>query len=109
MPRLILFPKNRVNRVLERTVRGLLWHHYRVKPGPTIKFYISMHPEVSGIAHILQLTTASSLGDTVFQYRHATAIEDPEQSVRFLRFYAKTTFLILLRREEPVVEANNST
>lgn len=94
------FDRQRVDRVINRTVRGLLWHHYRVKPGADIKFLTWKDPEVSSFQHILNSgTNLSSIGGGVFQYRHSTTIEDSEQSVWFLRFYGKTTFLIVLVRD----------
>lgn len=94
------FDRNRIDRVLKKIVCGLLWHHYKVKPGSDINFLIWKDPDLSSVLHILTSeTNLSSIGDGVFQYRHSTAVEDPEQSVWFLRFYGKTTFLITLIRD----------
>lgn len=102
------FPKKRINRVVERIVRGLLWHHYRIKPGPAIHFQIRMDPEIGDIPFSFEShANLSSVGGTVFQYRHNTAIEDPEQSIWLLRFYSTTTFLVLLIREDSANDGRN--
>ena len=95
------FDRHRIDRVLKKIVRGLLWHHYNVKPGSDINFLIWKDPDVSSVLHILTTeTTLSAFGGNVFQYRHSTTVEDPEQSVWCLRFYGKTTFLIALVRDD---------
>jgi hypothetical protein len=95
------FDRHRIDRVLKKIVSGLLWHHYRVTPGPEINFLIWKDPDVTSVLHILTSeTNLSAMEGSVFQYRHSTAVEDPEQSVWFLRFYGKTTFLIALVRDD---------
>src|SRR5205807_1228537 len=94
----IRFKKDRINRVLERLVRGFLWHHYQVKPSYDAVFEIFKNPTLSEeIADMINsLTTLSWVGDDIFRYRHSLIEGDPDGSVWCFQFYARTEFLVLV-------------
>ena len=48
--RAIRFKKNRILRVVARIVRGLLWHHYKVKPSANAVFEIHRNPTMKNPA-----------------------------------------------------------
>lgn len=100
----ILFPADRINRVIERIVRGLFWHHYRIRIGSNIGFLSVMNPNIEKISNIINKIAISSIGGDVFYYRYANVAEDPEQSMWFLLFYKRILFSAFLTREEVSVE-----
>lgn len=87
---------NRIKRVVVRIVRGLLWHHYRVKTDPQTIFDLYVDADVTPIIETLQLTRISSIGGTTFQYRHSTATDDPGSSIWWLRFYQHRHFVVIV-------------
>lgn len=87
---------DRIKRVVIRVVRGLLWHHYRVKTDPGTVFDLYVDKDVTPIKETLQLTSISSIGGTAFQYRHGIAIDDPGSSLWWLSFYQNRHFVVIV-------------
>ena len=87
---------NRIKSVVVRIVRGLLWHHYRVKTDPQTVFDLYVDADVTPIIETLQLTSISSIGGTNFQYRHSTATDDPGSSIWWLCFYQHRHFVVIV-------------
>ena len=86
----------RIKRVVIRIVRGLLWHHYKVKTDDQTAFDLYVDADVTSIIETLQLTSVSSIGGTAFQYRHSTAEDDPGSSLWWLRFYQNRHFVVII-------------
>ena len=86
--------KQRIEDVVIRIVRGLLWFHYKVRTGEETKFELCLNPKPDQIHEIVRALPVSSVGGSVFQYRHGNASDDPESSVWLLRFYRATQFLV---------------
>lgn len=92
----IHFDGPRVNRVLERIVRGLIWHHYQFRP-LGVRFEIFFNPDLSSFQDDVLLTTSlDSVGTTTFRYRHGLAQEDINCSLWGLQFYEHTHFMVLV-------------
>jgi hypothetical protein len=92
----IRFEKSRINHVIQRIIRGLYWHHHKKVLPPETNFTILKDPHVSGVAEIINNHTVLSMVDKeTFQYRHGVTDEDPSASIWLLRFYTRTTFLII--------------
>ena len=94
----IAYDKRRIDRVIERIVRGLLWHHYRSRPA-AVRFEISYKPDLRPIQELLGGISFNSIGETAFRYRHSLTMEDPNSSVWGLQFYGHIHFLILVLSE----------
>lgn len=86
--------KQRVEDVVIRIVRGLLWFHYKVRTSEETRFDLCLNPKPDQIHEIVSALPVSSVGGSVFQYRHGNANDDPESSVWLLRFYRATQFLV---------------
>ena len=87
----------RINRVVVRTVRGLLWHHYAVIPRSDIHFNVAADPDLEAISDILSPLAIGRVGRGLFEYRHAVASEDTSQSLWVLKFGEATAFLVHLK------------
>lgn len=94
----ILFKKDRIKRVVSRMVRGLLWHHYQVKPACDTVFEIYKDPPMNEqIADLINsMTKLSWLGDDICRYRHSLIEGDPDGSIWCFQFYGCTEFLALV-------------
>lgn len=90
---------DRIKRVVIRIVRGLLWHHYRVKTDPGTVFDLYVDEDVTPIKETLQLTSLSSIGGTAFHYRHSIAFDDPSSSLWWLSFYQNRHFVVIVLRK----------
>ena len=98
--RAIRFKKNRILRVVARIVRGLLWHHYKVKPSANAVFEIHRNPTLNNqIADFINsMTRLSWVGDDIFRYRHSLVEGDPDGSIWCLQFYCYSELLVLVFR-----------
>jgi hypothetical protein len=86
----------RIKRVVIRIVRGLLWHHYKVKTNSQTTFDVHIDADVTPTIETLQLARVSAIGGTAFQYRHSTAVDDPDSSMWWLRFYQNRHFVVIV-------------
>jgi hypothetical protein len=89
----------RVQRVVERIVKGLLWHHYQRRPAANSVIEVHFNPNLIGIQDILLKAPLSIIG-SMFRYRHALISDDPNCSIWGLQFYDHTHFFVLLLSEE---------
>ena len=65
------FDKHRVDRVVERIVRGLLWHHYQSCPiGARFEIYFKPDLHLPPIQDLLSAVSLNSIGGNVFRYRY---------------------------------------
>lgn len=94
----ILFKKGRIKRVVSRIARGLLWHHYQVRPAADAVFEIYKDPKLNEhIADLINsMTQLSWGGDDIFRYRHSLVEDDPNGSIWFLQFYGCSIFYVLV-------------
>ncbi len=89
--------RNRIERVITRIVRGLLWYHYKLRMNPSAKVEILLNPDLTPIRDVIQNDTKLEYGESeVFMYRYGAAVDNPEYSLWLLCFYRKTVFLIFL-------------
>lgn len=94
----------RIERTVERIVRGLLWVEYRCRPSEDSQFVVMMGPRPGGdpteepayIANQVLPESAllRSVGGGIFEYRHHIVGMEPTRSNWFLRFYGFMTFWI---------------
>jgi len=99
--RAIRFSASRINRVVQRIVRGLLWHHYQQRPPADVEIVIFRGEKVpSQVADMINaFTKIAWIGDTIFRYRHAVANGAPDTSIWALQFYAYTQFIGIVQGE----------
>lgn len=99
--RLIRFEAPRIDRVVRRIVRGLLWYHYQQRPTGDVELEVFPQQILPDeVAHMINtLTQVSWIGDTIFRYRHALAHDAPDTSIWALQFYAQTQFVVVVQGE----------
>jgi hypothetical protein len=97
----IRFDWLRIQRVVRRIVRGLLWHHYGQLPGQEIELEVFAGRNIPAeVANAINtMTNVSWIGDTIFRYRHAVADGAPDSSIWALQFYTQTQFIVIVRGE----------
>lgn len=87
----------RVKRVVERIVRGLLWHHFESAPAADAEVTTYIDPDVRPVMEMLTTDLAlTGIGGDVFRYRYGQTNDVPGYSMWWLCFYARTTFLIII-------------
>src|SRR5262249_47941980 len=89
------FDRQRINRVLRKTVLGLYWHHVK-KRLPTD---ISIEPFKDRLLDeqtrtIFASRSEYSIGSAAFKYRFGIASDDAYVSIWHLMFYEKTVFVV---------------
>jgi hypothetical protein len=97
----------RVKRVVERTVLGLLWHHFKTAPATSAETKTHYNPDVTPVMEILTTDLAlTGIGGDVFRYRYGQTNDVPGYSMWWLCFYGQTTFLTIIAppEEQRVVE-----
>ena len=94
----ILFPKDRIIRVIKRIVRGLLWEHYRQKIATDTEIEVHRNPKLlPELAEMINtLTTFSWIGDDIFRYRHALTHDDPDTSLWAMQFYGQSQYIVIV-------------
>jgi hypothetical protein len=92
--------KRRIEDVVIRIVRGLLWHHHQVRTGEDTRFDLCLNPKSDQIHEIVTALPISSIGGTVFQYRHGIASDDAESSV-WHKKRGRESFLNIEQCQEP--------
>jgi hypothetical protein len=103
----VTFSRLRVDRIIEKSVRGLYRHHLGRRLRTNSAFDIWFNPKLESLreAGILEVLTAVPLiriGDgEVVQYRFAYVPESPEHSIWWLRFYKTTHVVVLVNAGEP--------
>ncbi len=88
----LAYKRPRVNRVLERIVRGLTWHYYQARLLDDVTFTIRTHTELgANLPKIVDIaregTFVDARGGSVFQYRGGRAVEDTDQALWMFSFY----------------------
>lgn len=87
----------RVKRVVERTVRGLLWYHFKTAPAAGAETNTFYNPDVAPVMEILTTDLAlTGIGGDVFRYRYGQANDVPGYSMWWLCFYMRTTFMTIV-------------
>jgi hypothetical protein len=105
----IPYERRRIDRVVERIVRGLLWHHYHSRPA-AVRFEVFYKPDLQPIQDLLCSIAFNSIGGNAIRYRHSVTMEDPNSSIWGLQFYRHIHFLVLVLSdsftEESTVEVS---
>jgi hypothetical protein len=95
----IPFEWRRINRVLRRITRGLIWHHFQrhTESDKEISIVTDPHPRDIAVQSVLgEATLAGRIGDgSVFAYRYAYVPSRPEASLWILQFYSRLNFIAL--------------
>lgn len=104
------FSKRRIVRVMERIIRGLLWHHYKAKPGNKAIFEIYRNPTLDDTTagFINSMTQPSWIGDDILRYRHSLVNGDADGSIWYLQFYDYSEWLVLVSGDVAASSIGNS-
>lgn len=107
--RAMRFEKKRIGRVVERIIRGLLWHHYRARPSDRAVFEVHRNPTFNDhIAYLINsMTQFSWIGDDILRYRHSLVDGDPDGSIWYLQFYGYSEWLVIVSGNEAVASSGN--
>jgi len=101
----IAFNRSRVDRIIEKSVRGLYRHHLGCRLRSKSSFDIIFNPKfekLKAIGLVADFGPPIRIGDgKVVQYRFAYASESPEHSIWWLMFYGTTNVIVLVNAEEP--------
>jgi hypothetical protein len=97
--RAIMFSAPRIGRVVERIVKGLLWHHYRIMTTASTEILVFRGQDVPlEVAQIINTSTSTSwIGGSIFRYRHGIASDGPDSSIWALQFYARADFIAIVK------------
>jgi hypothetical protein len=98
----VLLDARRTLRVAARISLGLWWHHYQIRPEPSIKIYAGRLWKLDGMEQILNACQKASIGEDVFTYAQGVPPEDVHQSIWFLQFYTGLTFFVLAVRRQHI-------
>lgn len=96
--RAMRFSKSRVNRVIERIVRGLLWEHYKLTVDDKTELEVYRNPPVDiEVAEIINsFTRLSWVGGDIFRYRHALAQDGQDTSIWAMQFYMDSEYVVVV-------------
>ena len=96
--RAVAFSQVRIDRIVRRIVRGLLWHHHRQRPAADAVLDVFQQQIIpQEVADIINaLTRLSWIGGTIFRYRHALADGASDSSIWALQVYAQTQFIVVV-------------
>ena len=96
--RAVLMPARPHNSVMDRTVRGLYFHHYGEILGPRISCKVTLLTGLpDDMSPVLEHMNLSSLGAGALVYRHGRAVESPSDSLWFLNFYQRHLVMVETR------------
>lgn len=100
---------DRVKRVAERIVSGLLWHHGQPVPDRrVIEFHVEIGPRVDRQASAKESAEARignapaiSVAGGIFRYKYRVLQADPVQSDWFFEFYGAIHLCVVVLRTRP--------
>lgn len=101
------FKRARVDRIVEKIVRGLYRHHLGRRLRSKSAFDIHFNPKFkslrdAGFLEIFEAAPLFRIGDgKVVQYRFEYVRESPERSIWLLLFYGTTPVAVLVNAEAP--------
>lgn len=96
--RAVTMPARAHNAVLDRTVRGLYFHHFGHILGPRVACRVAPLKSLSGeIAPILDMMAVGSVGGDSLIYRYGRASDSPLDSIWLLLFYKRYLVLVETR------------
>lgn len=75
---------------LDRTIRGLYFHHFGDILGESVRVQVHWHRELT--KEMIELSSEwnmNSMGSDIFVYRFARAVDQPRASVWLLQFYGR--------------------
>jgi hypothetical protein len=103
----IRFARRRLDRVAQRMVTALHWHHYGHVPRDRVKFTIEMgpNPKQPGIAekvarNVLGGRPWVAIGDGAFRYAYNRVADDPDWRAWLLQFFSGPFIVTLLTKDE---------
>jgi hypothetical protein len=109
--RAVFMPARAHNAVLDRTVRGLYFHHFGDILGQQVSCRVSQMTglpkkiESAEIDQMLQSMAIASIGGNSFVYRYARAADSPLNSLWLLRFYERYLVRVETRPASPIKAA----
>lgn len=94
----------RVERVVIRIVRGLLWHHYRRTPPVDSRFTVRTDQDlmqfpreaIHSLREVFNECSRASIGGTAFEYLHAIPLDEPDASMWWMQFFGRINFMVVL-------------
>jgi hypothetical protein len=97
------FSRSRIDRIIEKSVRGLYQHHLKNRLRSKSAFDIFFNPKIESLESVgKEFGPLFKMGDgTVVQYRFAFVPESPECSIWWLMFYRTTHVVVLVNAEDP--------
>jgi len=97
------FSRSRINRIIEKSVRGLYKHHLKNRLRSKSAFDIFFNPKIENLKSVSkEFGPLFKMADgTVVQYRFAYVPESPESSIWWLMFYRTTHVVVLVNAEDP--------
>ena len=97
--RAVAFSQVRIERVVQRIVKGLLWYHYGQRPADGVQFEVFKQQVLpQEVANIINtLTQLAWIGDSIFRYRYNLGEGPQGTSIWALQFYAHTQFVVIAR------------
>lgn len=96
--RAVTVPARAHNSVLDRTVRGLYFHHFGHILGPQVACRVAPLNGLSGeIKSVLEMMAFGSVGGDALIYRYGRASDSPLDSMWLLLFYKRYLVLVETR------------
>jgi hypothetical protein len=104
--RAIGFNKARIDRIIEKSIRGLYRHHFAHRLRSKSSFAIFFNPKLENLEALVgivgQFGPPMRIGDgKVVQYRFEYVHQSPEHSIWWLMFYGTTHVVVLVNAEQP--------
>jgi len=97
------FSRPRIDRIIEKSVRGLYRHHLGRRLRSKSSFDIFFNPKLKNLEAVVgDFGPPVRIGDgKVVKYRFTYVPESPESSIWWLMFYETTHVIVLVNAEEP--------
>ena len=96
----IKFDSDRANRVIEKIVRGLYFHHFKKRLSEKINLVIGLNPIDNLINKYKNYSQFFNIQDDSFCYRFMNAVEDTDFSMWWLRFHKNSLFVVGITKEK---------
>jgi len=105
----LTFDKERVDRVIQRIVRGLFHHHYRSRLPADLEFLVLVDPKGKrAFPDVLAQAPKCRIGDGVFAYARKIGKEDPRYSMWWFLFYRSRLLIVFAEPSEDVRTSDGS-
>jgi hypothetical protein len=96
----IPFDIARTERVVKRTVQGLLWALYKRRLSLNCPMQVFINPKIPGNEELRELLYGLELRSIgqIFQYRHGLTVDGSDSSIWWLQFYGGPHFVVIAGR-----------